>query len=83
MFALLAIALISVRSNESGHQGALLFIDLALISTATLVAVAAAFKRSWRQLRFWDALVTIVGSQVGVVLQIVPATAHVPPFGEG
>jgi hypothetical protein len=78
VFVLLAVALISVRARESGHPDALFWVDVAFISTATLVAVAAAFRRSWRQLRFWLALATIVGAQAGAVLEIAPASAHVP-----
>ena len=76
VFVLLAIALVEVKYKESGQQSPVLWIDLAFISIATLVAVPAAFKRSWRRLMFWIALLTIVGAQVGVVLLVIPSNAH-------
>jgi len=48
VFVLLAIALVGVKSRESGQQSPLFWIDIAFVSLATLIAVPAAFKRSRR-----------------------------------
>ena len=80
---LLAIALVEVKSKESGQQSPIFWIDIAFVSIATLVAVQATFKRSRRQLMFWIALLTIVGAQVGIVLLVIPSNAHVQAIWGG
>jgi peptidoglycan/LPS O-acetylase OafA/YrhL len=80
---LLAGVVLDVKSREAGHPGALLWIDVAFMSIALLIAVAATFKQSRRRLKFWVALLTIVGAQVGVVLQFIPPTAHIPAIWGG
>ena len=83
VFVLLAIALVEVKSRESGQQSPLFWIDIAFVSIATLIAVPAAFKRSRRRLMFWIALLTMVGTQVGIVLLVIPSNTHVPAVWGG
>ena len=83
VFVLLAIALVGVKARESGRQSPLFWIDIAFVSIATLIAVPAAFKRSRRRLMFWIALLTMVGTQVGIVLLVIPSNTHVPAVWGG
>jgi hypothetical protein len=83
VFVLLAVALVGVKARESGQQSPLFWIDIAFVSIVTLIAVPVAFKHSRRRLMFWIALLTMAGTQVGIVLLVIPSNTHVPAVWGG